>query len=76
MNGPAAPDMRAVLARPLCVQCRGCSRRTVFGSMSPEARGDETAVTARLVCRNCGGRGVKAIRLSDDREAARWLADR
>lgn len=75
MTGRAS-EVGRVIARPLCVRCRGCGRKSVFGSTSPEARRDDDAVTRRLVCRNCGSRGAAAIRLSDDREAARWLADR
>lgn len=75
MSGPAA-DLRAFLSRPLCVRCRGCARKAVFGSTSPEARLQDADAAARLVCRFCGARGAKVMRLCDDREASRWLADR
>jgi hypothetical protein len=64
------------LARPLCVACRHCGRRRAFGSTSPEARRPDAATLPRLVCGGCGARGAEGIRLSDDREAARWLRDR
>lgn len=76
MAGPAAVDLKGLMSRPLCVQCRRCGRKTVFGSTSAEARLSDEKTTSRLVCRSCGGRGVKAIRLCDDREAKRWFEDR
>lgn len=69
-------DIGALIRRPLCVQCRRCGRKSVFGSTSAEARLSDDDVSTRLVCSSCGGRGVKAMRLCDDREARRWLADR
>lgn len=73
--GDAVPP-GTVVARPLCVECRRCGRKAAFGALSPESRGTEQEVLARLVCAGCGSRSVKTLRLSDDREAARWIADR
>ncbi|RXF68764.1 hypothetical protein [Hansschlegelia zhihuaiae] len=69
-------DAGPLFARPLCVSCRRCGRKRVFGSTSVEARQLESETLSRLVCRHCGARDATAVRLSDDREAARWLKDR
>lgn len=66
----------ALIARPLCVVCRRCGHKRAFGSSSAEAARPEAETVPRLVCRRCGARGATAIRLCDDREAARWLKDR
>lgn len=75
-EGPAAAARAALIAKPLGVKCRKCGRKAVFGALSMEARTPGIEAAGRLVCGRCGSRDVRVQRLSDDREAARWLADR
>jgi ribosomal protein L37E len=72
----AAGDVAAFSMRPICVQCRACGRKSAFRSTSSEARALQGDAVKRLACSACGARDPKVFRLSDDREATRWLADR
>lgn len=74
-RSPDLSEIAAIIGY-LCVECRGCARRTVFEAGSPPSRAETATLGARLVCRRCGARSARVHRAPSLRDARRWREDR